>query len=74
MLRGDGKSIAQIARDVQVSPSYVTRILRLGFLSPEILRTILSNRHPIELTAKCLANKIRLPVSWEAQHTLLGIN
>lgn len=66
LMQGDGKSIAQIAKDANVGACYFTRILRLGFLAPEILKPILRNRHPIELTAERLANDIRLPVSWEA--------
>ena len=73
LMRGDGRTIAQIAQDSGVTASYVTRILPLGFLAPEILQAILRNRHPIDLNAKRLANDIRLPVSWEAQRALLGI-
>ena len=42
-------------------------------LRPEILKAILRNGHPIELSAKRLANEIRLPVAWDAQRALLGI-
>jgi hypothetical protein len=73
LMRGDGRTIAQIAQGSGVTASYVTRILPLGFLAPEILKAILRNRHPIDLNAKRLANDILLPVSWEAQRALLGI-
>ena len=42
-------------------------------LAPEILKAILRNRHPIELSAKRLANEARLPVAWQSQRALLGI-
>jgi len=74
LMRGDGKTITQLAKDARVSGSYFTRILRLSFLAPEILKAILRNRHPIELSAKRLANGIRLPVAWDAQRVLLGID
>jgi hypothetical protein len=73
LMRGDGKTITQLAKDARVTGSYFTRVLRLSFLAPEILKAILRNRHPIELSAKRLANEIRLPVAWEAQRALLGI-
>jgi len=44
----------------------------LSFLAPEILKAILRDRHPIELSAKRLANETRLPVAWDAQRALLG--
>jgi hypothetical protein len=73
LMRSEGKTITQLAQDARVSGSYFTRALRLSFLAPEILQTILRNRHPIELSAKRLVNKTRLPVAWDAQRALLGI-
>jgi hypothetical protein len=73
LMRGDGKTITQLANDARVTGTYFTRVLCLSFLAPEILMAILRNRHPIELCAKRLANEIRLPVAWEAQRALLGI-
>jgi hypothetical protein len=73
LMRGEGKTITQFANDARVSGSYFTRVLRLSFLAPEILQAILRNRHPIDLSAKRLANKTRLPVAWDAQRAVLGI-
>ncbi len=42
----------------------ILRILPLSFLAPDIVKTILHDRHPIELTAKRLANEFRLPITW----------
>ena len=53
--------------------SYFTRILRLSFLAPEIVETILRDRHPLELTAKKLAGDTRLPIAWEEQRARFGI-
>jgi len=74
LMRAEGKTITQLANDARVARSYFTRVLRLSFLAPEILKAILHNRHPLELSAKRLANEIRLPVAWEAQRALLGIS
>jgi hypothetical protein len=73
LMRGEGKTITQLAKDARVTGSYFTRVLRLSFLAPEILKAILRDRHPIELSAKRLANETRLPVAWDAQRALLGI-
>jgi len=55
-----------------VGGSYFTRILRLSFLAPDVVKAILSDRHPIELTAKRLANEIQIPIAWSDQSKLLG--
>jgi hypothetical protein len=71
VMRSDGKSIRQLAAEAGVVRSYFTRILRLSFLAPDIVKAILRDRHPIELSAKRLANEIRLPIAWDEQRTLL---
>ena len=72
VMRNDGKTIAELAAEAGVGGSYFTRILRLSFLAPEIVRAILRDRHPIKLTAKRLANEVRLPMAWEDQRALLA--
>jgi site-specific DNA recombinase len=64
--------MGQLAADAGVGGSYFTRILRLSFLAPETVRAILRDRHPIELTAKRLANQLRFPIAWDEQRALLG--
>ena len=72
VMRSDGKTMTQLAAEAGVVRSYFTRILRLSFLAPEIVKAILRDRHPIELTAKRLANELRLPIAWDEQRALLG--
>ena len=72
VMRSGGKTMAALAAEANVGGSYFTRILRLSFLAPDVVTAILRDQHPIELTAKRLANEIRLPVAWEDQHALLG--
>jgi lambda repressor-like predicted transcriptional regulator len=73
-MRSDGKTMRQLAAEAGVVRSYFTRILRLSFLAPDIVKAILCDRHPIELTAKRLANELRLPIAWDEQRALLGFN
>ena len=72
VMRSAGKTMGQLAADAGVGGSYFTRILRLSFLAPEIVRAILRDRHPIELTAKRLASQFRFPIAWDEQRALLG--
>ena len=55
-----------------VSPSYVTRLLRLAYLAPDIVTAIIDGRQPPGLTANTLMRNTRLPLSWEAQRKRLG--
>jgi DNA invertase Pin-like site-specific DNA recombinase len=71
VMRGDGKTMAELAAEAGVGGSYFSRILRLSFLAPDITAAILGDQHPIELTAKRLANEIRLPICWQDQRTTL---
>ena len=73
VLRNGGKSIGEFAAEAGVTGSYFTRILRLSFLAPIIVTSILNDRHSVDLTAKRLANEVDLPVSWERQSALLGV-
>jgi hypothetical protein len=74
MMQNNGKTMAQLGAQVGVGGSYFSRILRLSFLAPEIVRAILRDRHPIELTAKRLAYRVHLPIQWDAQRLLLISN
>ncbi len=73
VMHGRGRTMAELAIEAGVGGSYFTRILRLSFLAPEIVKTILRDRHPLELTAKRLAGDTRLPMAWEEQRARFGI-
>jgi DNA invertase Pin-like site-specific DNA recombinase len=71
VMRNGGKTMAELAGEAGIGGSYFTRILRLSFLAPEVVKAILRDRHPIGLTAKKLVNETRIPIAWEEQRTLL---
>jgi hypothetical protein len=72
-LRGDGRSMGGLAREAGVTPSYFTRVLRLGFLSPTLVRAILEGRQPRGLNARRLIQELpRLPKDWAGQESALG--
>ena len=63
--------LKEIAAEEGISSSYVTRLLRLAFLAPDIVTAILNGRHPPQLTANRLMDDTRLPLDWVAQRELL---
>ena len=73
VLHNRGRTMTELAIEAGVGGSYFTRILRLSFLAPEVVKTILQDRHPLELTAKKLAGDTRLPIAWEEQRARFGI-
>jgi hypothetical protein len=48
-----------------VAPSYLSRVLRLTLLAPEIVEVILDGRQPAELQLDDLLEGF--PLEWEAQ-------
>jgi site-specific DNA recombinase len=50
---------------------YVSRLVRLAFLAPDIVTAILNGRHPPQLTANRLMDDTRLPLDWRGQRELL---
>ena len=63
--------LKEIAAEQGISSSYVTRLLRLAFLAPDIVTAILNGRQPPQLTANRLMDDTRLPLDWTAQRELL---
>ena len=53
---------------------YLTVLVRLSYLSPEIVRAILVGRQPVELSATRLVELSKdMPHDWRAQRQVLGI-
>jgi site-specific DNA recombinase len=69
--RGRVRSAVELARADGCTVRYVTRILRLAYLAPDIIEAILAGRQPCELTLARLL-KIDLPLDWHAQREALG--
>jgi hypothetical protein len=65
--------MGDLAREAGVTPSYFTRVLRIGFLSPTLVRAILDGRHPQGLNARRLIQELPgLPKDWSGQESALG--
>jgi site-specific DNA recombinase len=72
LVRSDGVPFAALAEREGVSPSYFTRLVRLGYLAPDIIQAILDGRQPRNLTPGKLLGHSRLPIGWREQRTVLG--
>ncbi len=67
-----GRSMSEMAAAAGLSDAYFTRMLRLGFLAPDITQAILHGRQPADLTAQKPMADTRLPLDWHDQRTALG--
>jgi site-specific DNA recombinase len=67
-------STSALAASEGVTPSYLTRVLRLAFLDPKITEAVIAGKAPASLTAKRLTQTGAIPICWSAQRTQLGIN
>jgi site-specific DNA recombinase len=60
-------STSALAGSEGITPSYLTRILRLGFLDPAITEAIVIGTAPASFTAKRLTQTGVIPICWNAQ-------
>jgi DNA invertase Pin-like site-specific DNA recombinase len=74
VLASQAERLADVAANVGVSASYFTRILRLSFLAPNIVRAILDGHQPAELTVDTLVARSRLLLAWSMQRHALGFS
>ena len=65
--------MVEIAGCNGVGKQYVSRLIRLAFLAPEMVERIVAGRQPPKLTAQSLqAGRFDIPVDWAAQKRALG--
>ena len=60
-------TVTEIAARERINPSYVSRVLRLTLLAPDLVEAILDGRQPAEVTLPRLMKPNS--VAWEAQPT-----
>lgn len=71
LLTGSANSLDDLAEQDGCTSQYVRQILKLAFLAPELVETILIGRQPVELRLTTLA-QTSLPLSWSEQRRTLG--
>jgi len=69
---GRAMSIEGIAMRDGLTEGYVRRLIRLAFLTPDIVEAILEGRQPAELSAASLTRRIDLPLDWHKQAECTG--
>jgi hypothetical protein len=67
---GEFATIAELAEREGIAPSYMTRVLRLTLLAPEIVEAILDGRQRPDVTLVQLLEP--LPVEWVEQRARAG--
>jgi hypothetical protein len=73
LVSGRVASMVEIGKREKLGKRYVSRVIRLAFLAPEIVEQIVNGCQPPELTVQSLLNdRTELPLAWGAQHKLLG--
>ncbi len=64
-----------MASRLGVRRDYLTVLVRLSYLSPAIVRAILSGQQPVELSATRLVQLSKdLPHDWHQQRSVLGFS
>ena len=71
---GKADCIKSIAQAENVTSSYVTRVIYLAFLAPDIVKTIMTGKQPSTLSAQRLIQSVPLPLHWPKQRALLGFD
>jgi site-specific DNA recombinase len=66
-------TVPAIVSRERLTIGYLSRLLRLPSLAPDIVTAIINGKHPLELSAKRLMRLVlKLPTDWPAQRKLLG--
>ncbi|MBT4945641.1 MAG: hypothetical protein HON27_05690 [Candidatus Marinimicrobia bacterium] len=66
---GTYATIQEITNAENINPSYISRVLKLTLLSPEIMEMILDGRQPTSMTLRILQKGF--PACWISQRDLL---
>ncbi|MGD0280313.1 MAG: recombinase family protein [Smithella sp.] len=68
---GRMKNMAEIASRDGVDKSYVSRVVNLAFLAPDIIESIIAGHQPADFNVEKLTKRTDLPLEWAQQHQLL---
>jgi len=67
---GEFTTIGELAEHEKIAPSYMTRVLRLTLLAPDIIEAILEGKQGPEVTLKRMLDPF--PMDWAAQAEYFG--
>ena len=66
-----GLTVTALAKHENVTQSYVTRILRLAFLSPDVLTSIMTGKQPVWVDVGALSTGAAISLDWDQQKRVL---
>ena len=72
LVSGRVHNMAEIASQEGVDKSYVSRVMNLAFLAPDITESIIAGRQPADLSVEKLTKRIDLPLDWAQQRQTSG--
>jgi len=72
LFSGGAPSTSAIAKEEGVTERYVSRVMRLAFLAPDIVEGILDGYQPADQELERLLKGI--PISWDAQRRAFGFS
>ena len=68
---GEYAAVAELAEVEKVNPSYLSRVLRLTLLAPDVVEAIVDGRQPPHTTLWALMEP--MPPEWEEQRAALRL-
>ena len=71
---GRADSALAIAEQDQVRSAYVTGVMGLAYLAPDIVHRLVRGDHPRELTVGRLMKMLPLPLDWDEQRVVLKMS
>jgi len=71
-ISGKVQTIQALAQTEGVTSSYISRLIPIGLLAPDILQAIVQGKQPMSLTIQKLLNTGALPLAWADQEQVLG--
>jgi Resolvase, N terminal domain len=75
LMQSTALTVHAVADQERITPGYISRLLRLPFLAPDIVIAIVNGKNPPQLTAKKLMRQaLQIPVEWTEQRKLLGFH
>jgi hypothetical protein len=73
LIQNPNLTVPAIASQERLTIGYLSRLLRLPSLAPDIVTAIINGNHPPHLSAKRLTQlALKLPTDWAEQRKLLG--
>ena len=69
---GEARSVKEIAKQDGVAAAYVSRLLPLALLAPDVVQAILDGNNAVELTVERFRIREHLPLAWGEQRRLFS--